>query len=108
MTIKGKLIKKLDVESGTSKAGKEWKRQSILVEQESNVDFNKEIVIGFFGDKIKKLRDLQEGADVSVDVNIYSREYNGKYYHSIDGYWISQIKDHENISSDNDDNDMPF
>ena len=46
--------------------------------------------------------------DVSVDVNVYSREYNGKYYHSIDGYWISQVKDHENLSSDNDDNDMPF
>ena len=48
MTIKGKLIKKLDVESGTSKAGKEWKRQSILLEQEG--DYNKEVVIGFFGD----------------------------------------------------------
>ena len=108
MTIKGKLIKKLDMESGVSKAGKQWKRQSILVEQESNVDFNKEIVIGFFGDKIKKLKDLQEGLDVSVDVNVYSREYNGKYYHSIDGYWISQVKDQENLSSDNDDNDMPF
>jgi hypothetical protein len=107
MTIKGKLIKKLDVESGTSKAGKEWKRQSILVEQESNVDFNKEIVIGFFGDKIKKLKDLQEGLDVSVDVNIYSREYNGKYYHSIDGYWITQIKENEPPSAVSDDN-MPF
>ena len=55
MTIKGKLIKKLDMESGVSKAGKQWKRQSILVEQESNVDFNKDIVIVFFGDNIKKL-----------------------------------------------------
>ena len=105
MTIKGKLIKKLDVESGTSKAGKEWKRQSILLEQEG--DYNKEVVIGFFGDKIKKLRDVQEGLDVSVDVNVYSREYNGKYYHSIDGYWITQIKDNERSSEVNDD-DMPF
>lgn len=47
MDIKGKLIKKLDVESGTSKTGKEWKKQSILVEQDSLVDFNREVVIQF-------------------------------------------------------------
>ena len=88
MTINGKLIKKLDIESGVSKAGKEWRRQSILVEQGG--DYNKEVVIGFFGDKIKQLRDLKEGAKVDISVNVYSREFNGKYYHSIDGYLISQ------------------
>ena len=49
MTIKGKLIKKLDMESGVSKAGKQWKRQSILVEQESNVDLTKTL------EKVSKL-----------------------------------------------------
>ena len=41
MEIQGKLIKKLDIESGISKAGKQWQKQSILVEQDSLVDFNK-------------------------------------------------------------------
>ncbi len=39
MDIKGKLIKKLDIESGISKGGKQWQKQSILVEQDSLVDF---------------------------------------------------------------------
>jgi len=102
MEITGKLIKKLDIEGGVSKAGKEWQRQSILIEQ--NADFNKEVVVGFFGDKIQKLRDIQEGLDITVMVNVYSREFNGKYYHSIDGYWVSQGAE-ENVQ---DNEDLPF
>ena len=106
MTINGKLIKKLDIESGISKAGKEWKRQSILVEQDG--EYNKEVVIGFFGDKIKQLRDLNEGARVDVSVNVYSREFNGKYYHSIDGYMIAQKTNEQPPAKLNGEADMPF
>ena len=105
MTINGKLIRILPLESGVSKAGKEWQRQSILVEQGG--DYNKEVVVGFFGDKIKQLRDLNEGAKVDISVNVYSREYNGKYYHSIDGYMIAQKTNAQPPSKFNDD-EMPF
>ena len=104
MTINGKLIKKLDVESGISKSGKEWKKQSILVEQ-FGTDYNKEVVISFFGDKIKSIRDLEEGADVIVSINLSSREFNGKYYHNIDGWFIAK-KGKETVGDTND--EMPF
>mgnify|MGYP003675862299 CR=1 FL=1 len=103
MNVIGKLIKKLDVESGISKTGKEWKKQSILVEQ-SGTDYNKEVVISFFGDKMKSIRDVEEGSDINVSVNISSREFNGKYYHSIDG-WFCAVSGKEIVGeSDN----MPF
>jgi hypothetical protein len=89
MEVSGKLVKKLDLESGISNSGKEWKKQSILVEQD--VDYNKEIAISFFGDKIKKIRDIEVGSDVSVSINLSSREYNGKYYHNIDGWFIAKL-----------------
>jgi len=106
MNIKGKLIKKLDVERGTSKAGKEWQRQSVLIDQGGQ--FNKEIVVGFFGDKMKQLRDLEEGATVDILANIYSREFKGKYYHSIDGYAIANLSGQETSSQVSNDDDMPF
>ena len=103
MNVIGKLIKKLDVESGISKTGKEWQKQSILVEQ-SGTDYNKEVVISFFGDKMKSIRDIEEGSDVNVSVNISSREFNGKYYHSIDG-WFCAVTGKEIVGeSDN----LPF
>ena len=90
MNVIGKLIKKLDRETGVSKAGRTWEKQSILVEQ-SGTEYNKEVVITFFGDKIKSLRDIEVGSDVNVSVNLSSREFNGKYYHNIDGWSIARL-----------------
>ena len=108
MEIQGKLIKKLDIESGISKAGKQWQKQSILVEQDSLVDFNKEVVIQFFGDKMEQLRDLKEGSRVEVKFNLYSREHKGRYFHNIDGYLIANLSGQETSSQVSDDNEMPF
>tara|TARA_R110002074_G_scaffold213410_1_gene383131 strand:- start:466 stop:780 length:315 start_codon:yes stop_codon:yes gene_type:complete len=104
MEIKGKLIKKLERETGVSKTGKTWEKQSIMVEQ--NAEFNKEVVISFFGDKIKSIRDIEEGSDVNVSVNLSSREFNGKYYHNIDGWFIAKVGQ-ETVSPVNED-DLPF
>jgi|TARA_R110002096_G_C14082586_1_gene676724 hypothetical protein len=104
MKITGKLVQKLERETGTSKSGKSWEKQSILVEQ-LGTDYNKEVVISFFGDKIKNLRDIEEGSDVSVSINLSSREYNGKYYHNIDGWFVAKLGE-ETVAPTND--DMPF
>tara|TARA_R100001244_G_scaffold7913_1_gene10284 strand:+ start:198 stop:512 length:315 start_codon:yes stop_codon:yes gene_type:complete len=104
MEIKGKLISKLERETGVSKTGKTWEKQSILVEQ--NVEWNKEVVITFLGDKIKSIRDIEVGDDVSVSINLYSREYNGKYFHNIDGWFIAKLGQ-ETVAPVNE-ADLPF
>tara|TARA_R100001244_G_scaffold44764_1_gene40595 strand:- start:767 stop:1078 length:312 start_codon:yes stop_codon:yes gene_type:complete len=103
MQIIGKLVTKLDRETGTSKSGKSWEKQSILIEQ-SGTDYNKEVVISFFGDKIKSLRDIEEGSEVNVSINLSSREYNGRYYHNIDGWFIAKLGEETVASND----EMPF
>ena len=108
MQIIGKLTKKLDRETGTSKSGKSWEKQSVLIEQ-TGATFNKEVVISFFGDKIKSLRDIQEGSEVNISINLSSREYNGRYYHNIDGWFIAKMG--EETVGDNfvtTDDEMPF
>jgi hypothetical protein len=105
MEIIGKLVKKLERETGVSKTGKTWEKQSILIEQ--NREYNKEVAISFFGDKIKSLRDIIEGDTVNVMINLSSREYNGKYYHNLDGYWISKTSNGVVPSTENEE-DSPF
>ena len=104
MKIIGKLVQKLERETGISKSGKSWEKQSILIEQ-SGTEFNKSVAVSFFGDKIKNLRDIEEGSDVSVSINLSSREYNGKYYHNIDGWFVAKLGE-ETVAPTND--DMPF
>ncbi len=41
------------------------------------------------GDKISLLDNVNEGDDVTVSCNVYSREYNGRFYNNIDGWKIS-------------------
>ena len=54
LSVKGKISSKLSVENGTSKAGKEWKKQSFLVD--TGAQYNPEICFQLFGeDKITML-----------------------------------------------------
>ena len=52
LAITGKLVKALDVESGTSKAGKEWKKQSFVID--TGAQYNPEYVSVFLA-RIKSL-----------------------------------------------------
>ena len=109
MQIIGKLTTKLERETGTSKSGKSWEKQSVVIEQ-AGTEYNKEVVVTFFGDKIKSLRDIEEGSEVNVSINLSSREYNGRYYNNIDGWFIAKMG--EETVGDNfvtaDDEDLPF
>jgi hypothetical protein len=106
MEIKGVIKKMLDIESGISKAGKEWKKQSVLIER-PNEQYNKEICVEAFGnDKIEKLNKFSEGDTITILANVFSREWNGKYFHSIQGYWFANKNTDMGIEEDNE--DMPF
>tara|TARA_R110002012_G_scaffold218422_2_gene389741 strand:- start:6175 stop:6480 length:306 start_codon:yes stop_codon:yes gene_type:complete len=101
MEFTGKLIKILEAEGGTSKSGKAWTKQSCIIETAE--EFNNHVCIGAFGDeKIKNLNKLSVGDNVTILCNVYSREYNGKYYNTIDGYWFSKK------GEASEDNDLPF
>jgi len=118
LSIKEKLSRKLSVESGTSKAGKEWQKQSFLVD--TGAQYNPEVCFQLFGeDKIQMLNSHQEGDQVEVSFNLSSREYNGRYFHNIDAWKIDNLaagSSAENKmpeapsfeNSDNPDDDLPF
>lgn len=108
MNIEGKLKKIFDLETGISQKGKEWKKQSILLEQDTQ--FNKDVVITFTGDKISKLQQIKIGDNISCNVNISSREYNGKWYHNINGWTCATANGNivEETIEENNEDDLPF
>ena len=108
MNVIGKLIKKLERETGVSKSGKTWEKQSIIVKQSlpAGLEVKETVVIEFFGDKMQSIRDIEVGSDVSVSINLSSREYNGKYYHNIDG-WLCAKLGQETVGKIDEEN-LPF
>jgi hypothetical protein len=106
MNVIGKLISKLERETGVSKAGRTWEKQSILVKQSlpPGLEDKENVVITFFGDKMQSIRDIEEGSDVNVSINLSSREYNGKYFHNIDGWACAKLGQETVGATD----DLPF
>ena len=90
LSIKGTLTRKLEIESGTSKAGNEWKKQSFILD--TGNQYNPEVCFQLFGeDKIELLNQHDEGTKVEVSFNLSSREYNGRYFHNVDAWRIESL-----------------
>jgi hypothetical protein len=71
MEIKGKISKILPLQSGISNAGKEWKKQEVILKQLDK--YETEVCITAFGnEELKKLEGFNIGDTVEVSVNIKS------------------------------------
>tara|TARA_R100000426_G_scaffold87305_1_gene71295 strand:+ start:749 stop:1072 length:324 start_codon:yes stop_codon:yes gene_type:complete len=107
MQVEGKLIKILKIEKGSSKNGAEWIKQCCVVETDNK--YNNQVCITAFGeDNVNNLNKLQEGQNVQIWCNVYSREYNGKYYNQIDGWRFSKSGNNTNTEDFITSDDMPF
>lgn len=92
LTVTGKIVNILNVETGTSKAGKEWKKQLFVID--NGDQFNPNICFSLFGDdKIAMLNNFAVGQEVEVSFNLSSREFNGRWYHNIDAWRINATSD---------------
>ncbi len=102
MEIVGKVVQKLEVESGTSKNGNQWRKQSIIIETEGQ--YPKKICFTLWGDKIDDAS-VVEGEMINAKVDIESREYNGRWYTDVKAWQIqkggaSAVKDEYNQEPD--------
>jgi len=89
--ITGKLEKFLPVQEGTSKAGKEWKKQSFTVATED--EYNNLYCFEVFGEeKVENLTKYQkEGDQVKVTFNVSTNEWQGKYFCSLSAWRIEKV-----------------
>lgn len=88
MEIQGKIIQVLPLQSGVGKAsGKEWKKQEYVLE---TIDqYPRKICFNLWGDTIDRAQ-LQVGEDVTVQVDIESREFNGRWYTDVKGWRVDR------------------
>jgi hypothetical protein len=122
---KGKIVKILEPQTGTSKNG-EWKKQDIVVE--TSEAYPKKICFSLWNDKLSQLEGVEVGDEVRVMFNVASREYNNKWYSDITAYQLDNMskKEYENtptmptqqpetakldldvLAASNDNEDLPF
>lgn len=79
MEIKGKVVQVLPMEGGTSKAGNQWSKASLIVETVENPQYPKKIKISNMKNA-EAFSKLAIGSEVAFKVEIESREFNGRWY----------------------------
>lgn len=92
LEIKGKITKVLPLESGQTKAGAEWQKQSFIVD--SGSQYNNLYCFEVFGnEKVENFNKYNKvGNDVTVEFNVNCNEYNGKYYTTLSAWKISKAE----------------
>lgn len=82
--VKGTITQVLPMQEGVSqRTGTPWQRQSVLIEHESG-QYPKSIVVDINGiDRINKFA-LAVGKYVTAHLAISAREYNGRWYNTIE------------------------
>lgn len=78
MELIGKIIQILPLQEGVSKAGNLWKKQEYILET-LGTQYPRKVCFNLFGDNVDKFP-MQVGQDVTVSIDIESREFNGRWY----------------------------
>ena len=83
--ITGKIIAVLPTRSGTSARGTQWSSQTSVIE--THEQYPKRVAFDVLGDKISEFN-LQVGEEVTVSFDINAREYNGKWWNSVNAWQV--------------------
>jgi hypothetical protein len=91
----GKIIEILSTESGTSKAGKDWKKLTFVID--TGEEYNNIIAFELFGDeKVENfLKYNKVDKTVDVEFNISSNKWKDKYFTSVSAWKITNANDTE-------------
>jgi len=114
LEIKGTLTEFLTPQTGTKKDGGEWIKQSFLVK--TDAEYNNLYCFEVFGDeKVENLTKYQNVNDVvTVEFNVNTNEYQGKYYTTLSAWKITKDKANNEqpepatLNASNEESDLPF
>lgn len=89
MEVKGKVLKVLQEEKGQSKAGKDWFKSGFVIETFDQ--YPKTIALTVMSEKLMPVvKGLKIGEEVTVHINIESREYQDKYFTNVTAWKIDK------------------
>ena len=88
MEVTGRIIQVLPEVGGISKAGNEWKKQEYVLE--THDQYPRKICFQIFGaDRIAQAA-IQPGEELTVSFDIDSREYQGRWFTSINAWKVER------------------
>nr|WP_314759762.1 DUF3127 domain-containing protein [uncultured Porphyromonas sp.] len=84
--LTGRITLILPLEQGVSKAGNAWRKQVFILETQDQ--YPRKVAISLLNDNIDK-SPLQAGAVVTANLDIESREWNGKWFTEVRAWQVT-------------------
>jgi hypothetical protein len=84
--LTGRIAQILPLEQGVSKAGNSWRKQVFILETQDQ--YPRKVAISLLNDNIDKYT-IQVGTVVTANLEIESREWNGKWYTEVKAWQIT-------------------
>lgn len=85
-----KVLEVTDITSGTSQAGKDWRKATVVIEQ-ADGNYTETYAIQAFDDKIDVVSNYV-GQKVDIKFTIKAREYNGRWYNDLRFQYVSPVE----------------
>lgn len=83
--VKGTLSEMSEIKSGVSQvSGKQWANMTILLEIPGYQGTTYKMLFNVSGDRINDVQEHKIGDKVEIGCSIYAREWNDKWYNTID------------------------
>lgn len=79
----GVLTYKSDIQTGTSKAGNAWEKQTIVISCDNATAPYDKIALQVFGQEVETIKGIKVGERVKVSFSISANEYQGKWYNNV-------------------------
>ncbi|MDR2868270.1 MAG: DUF3127 domain-containing protein [Bacteroidales bacterium] len=86
LEITGRLMQKLELQSGTGRTGTEWRKQEFVIE--TIEQYPKKVCANLWGNNIDMLNVLAIGDTITVSFALESREFNGRWYTDVRAWKI--------------------
>ncbi|GAB4322404.1 MAG: DUF3127 domain-containing protein [Bacteroidales bacterium] len=84
MEIKGKIVEIMEPETGEGRNGP-WRKQNFVIE--TLEQYPRKVCLTVWGDKVN-IGQFSAGTVVTADINIESREYNGRWYTDVKAWRV--------------------
>lgn len=114
LEVTGKITKVLPLESGQTKAGAEWQKQSFIVT--TDAQYNNVYCFEVFGnEKVENFNKYNKvGQSVTVEFNVNCNEYKDKFYTTLSAWKISkgandvQVNEPQHLGAEAEADNLPF
>lgn len=103
---KGTIVKLMDEQSGTSKAGNAWTSREFVIEV-NDEGFKNFVHFKAFGKEVPDLQDMKEGDLVEVSYKPQSREFNGRWYDEHRLFGVKPLREVK-PQKEEEEHDLPF